>query len=143
MFDDDNVQNDSWEGEGVFTEKIVAHQDQKIDHDLQKRLNKPTKKSIKPKYKDYLKLILDLLEKKEIEAFVPGTFINQDIYDALDEKAQAEVDKTLLNLASMVQQLQYLSDNGAQNSFQLESLVDNIWYTKERIEEVHGDVYKV
>jgi hypothetical protein len=126
-----------------FQKKIKEHQNTEITMEIQDRLNKPLVKNVKPEYKDYLQFILKLIQDKEIDVFVPSTLLHQEKYDVLNDKAKAEIDMTLVNLAQMIQQLQKLFDLNQEESYQLESLVDNIWYTKERIESVHGDVYKV
>ncbi len=127
----------------IYHKIIEEHKEKEITSDMQERLNKPLEKEVKPKYRDYLKFILDLIERKEIDLYRPDTFINKDIYNDLRPEIKSKADITLVNITNMVRQLNYLYEKGEENSFQLENLVDNIWYTKERIEQVHGDVYKV
>jgi len=126
-----------------YKSKIDSYKNQEISAQTQERLNTPLKKSVQPKYKDYLKLILDLINQGTIDVFNPSSIINTNIYNTLNEQGKADVDKILINLINMVQRMQYLNEKGEENSFQLESIVDNIWQTKEKIEQKHGDVLKI
>lgn len=132
-------------GNSAFQKVIKEHQDTDISESTQQELNKPLGTQISDDKKDYIKEILKLLDSKEIDPFVPETILNKKIYDALSEENKGKVDTTLRNLADMLRMVKELYEKEGADNFQVESMIESIKLTKDRIESQSdiGDVYKV
>ena len=124
-------------------EIIKKYENLIIDPDTQKMLNKPTEDAtgFNAGHEDFLKTLMDKIEKGEINVHTPQTLFNHAVYDKLSENEQEQTDLTAINLMSMIRQIEYLWKNDKSATFQIQNLVETVFQMKSRFEEKHGDVY--
>ena len=60
----------------------------------------PSQEDVNEEDKKFMKLVLDLIERKELDLYQPSTFINHAVYDKLDEKHQKKVEFATQAIAS-------------------------------------------
>lgn len=115
------------------------------DPQTQKILNEPIAKpgGLSAEDQSFLNLILDKVDKKEINLLIPSSLINQSVYDSLSEELQGKVDFDAVNLVSTLRNIYDLWKFHQQPTFQIENLVHQVRLTKERLEETSGDVYVI
>lgn len=124
-----------------FVQTVAAAQD--LTHDDQKKAGTPVAGAISKDHRDFLKTLTKLLEDGEIDPYEPRSLLKMDVYESLDEEWQEKADLTLVNCAH---QLRLIADFLASpetpaESLQLQTMVDQLWQTKQQIEE-HHDVFK-
>jgi len=115
-----------------------------LGEDAQKHAGKAIAGSMKPEIEAFLNDLLGLLEKGDIVAADPKTFLNHAIYDALAQKDKDSTDLALINLGHMLEDvIQFrLSKLTPDSSPQLETMIAALLQMKTRIEEKVGDVFK-
>lgn len=116
-----------------------------IDPETQKKLNTPLQKSTGLSDADqaFLNLISDKVDRGEIKLMSPSSLINHAVYDKLSEENQGKVDFDAVNLASTLRNIYDLWKFYQQPTYQIEYLVHQVRLTKERLEEISGDVYVI
>ena len=116
-----------------------------IDPAIQKMLNQPLKKetALSPEDQAFLNLIEEKVAKKEINLLTPSSLINHAVYDKLPSEKQGKVDFDAVNLATTLRNLHGLWQATKTPTFQIENLVHQVRVTKERLEEISGDVYVI
>ena len=115
-----------------------------IDEATQRNLNTPLQDStgrLDGKDQEFLNLIISLIDDKKIDLYQPSTLINNAVYDKLDEQEQGKVDLEAMNMLTAIREIKGLYDNGYKETFQMENIVHRLRITKERLEEVSGDVF--
>ena len=115
------------------------------DSATQKRLNEPI---INPKglSADDQKFLNDIVAKVDggrINLLQPSSLINHAVYDLLLPEKQGKVDFDALNLLTTVRNIYQLWNMFKQPTFQIENLVHQVRITKERLEQISGDVYVI
>ena len=103
----------------------------------------PVSGAMDPKYQEFLAVLTDLLERGEIDPYEPQSFLKPDVYASLSDDWKEKADLALINLANQVRQIQtfLVSKDTPDESPQLETMVEQLWEMKQRIEE-HHDVFK-
>lgn len=116
-----------------------------IDPKTQQKLNSPLTKggALSGENQAFLNLIIDKVEKKEINLLSPDSLINHSIYDALPEEKKGKVDFDAVNLASTLRNIYNLWMIDKNPTYQIENLLQQVRLTKERLEEISGDVYVI
>lgn len=119
-----------------------AHKD--LPEDAQKQAGKAIAGTMKPEIEAFLNELLQLLEKGDIEAADPKTFLNRTVYAELPQQEKDSIDLALLNLGHMLEGVIdfRLSKLTPDSSPQLETMIMELLQTKTRIEEKAGDVFK-
>ncbi len=114
-----------------------------IDPQTQKKLNDPliNPKGLTPEDQTFLDLVVSKVEKGEINLMQPSSLINHAIYDQLPPEKQGKVDFDAVNLATTLRNIYDLLQVYHQPTYQIENLVHQVRLTKERLEEISGDVY--
>lgn len=131
------------------SDKLKKALDQFAEADLseakQKKMGQPVQdpEAVTEDEKKYYETVVELITSGEVDVLVPESLINKKAYDKLDDLAKGKVDLTLLNLCSFLRQIKQLLDEGQAQTFQISTLVRSVWRTKEAVEQVYGDVYKV
>lgn len=122
---------------------VLTNQNVEISPQTQETLNKPLKHAgdIGEKDHEFLALLVEKIEKGEIKLFEPSTLINSAVYNNLDERAKGKVDYDAFNLLATIREIYNLWKQGEHDSYQVENLVHRIRVTKERLEELGGDIY--
>ncbi|MEK7524373.1 MAG: hypothetical protein AAB588_05095 [Patescibacteria group bacterium] len=124
----------------------MANTDQnQINPETQKILNQPLQKKAGLSAEDqaFLNLVVDRVDRGEIKLLQPDTLINHAIYDALPEEQKGKVDFDAVNLASTLRNIYDLWKAEPIATFQIENMVRQARLTKERFEEISGDVYVI
>ncbi|HRY91035.1 MAG TPA: hypothetical protein P5229_01695 [Candidatus Gracilibacteria bacterium] len=127
-------------------QKILLRHDQiQIDPGTQEMLNKPLDiaENIDKVDMDFLQMMINKIEKKELDLYKPETLINHAVYDKLDEMAQGKADYDALNLLSTIREIYRLWQSGERETYQIIYLVHKVRLTKERLEELGGDIYTI
>lgn len=115
-----------------------------LPEDSQKQAGKPAAGAMGDEHESFLETVLKLLKSKSIDPADPATFLNVDVYDALSQKEKDAIDLALVNLATMLTHVVEfrLSEKTPDSSPQLQTMIEQLWQTKSRIEEKAGDVFK-
>jgi len=118
--------------------------DPAIDQETQKRLNQPIARpaGLSPKDLAFLNDVVAKVENGEIKPLAPSSLINHLVYDGLTPEQQGKVDFDAVNFLNTIRTIYDLwKYSNQQATFQIENLVHQVRVTKERLEEVSGDVY--
>ncbi len=123
--------------------KILEHANAEISPQTQAVLNKPLGHpgGIKETDKEFLAMLIEKIEKKEIELYRPSSLYNIAVYDKLSEAGKAKAELDAFNMLATIREIYKLWQTGDQGTYQLENLVHKIRVTKERLEEAGGDIY--
>lgn len=123
-----------------FVAKVANAKDLTVDE--QKKAGTPVSGAMDSEYVHFLATLKTMLKDGEIDPFDPKSFLKMDVYNGLDEEWQDKADITLQNIAGQLRMLsQYLAGDNPEESPQLKTMVDQLWQTKQVIEE-HHDVFK-
>ncbi len=146
MADQQATQNSSENGQNKNKgngSKILAYQNQDISADTQLMLNKPTEhpEDLDPKDLAFLTMLMEKIDKGEINLYRPSTLLNYAVYDKLDETGKGKADFDAMNLLGTIREIRKLWNLGLRNTYQIENLTHRIRVTKERLEEIGGDIY--
>jgi len=114
-----------------------------VSDEAQKNLNKPLDDDtgFNEGHEEFLKMLIEKLETKEIDPHLPRSLYNKEVYEKLSEDEQDAVDLSAVNIISIVRQLDSLWKLDQKATFQIQNLVDTIFQMKSKFEEKHGDVY--
>lgn len=109
----------------------------------QKKAGQPTNGDMGDRHKKFVADLAGMIEKGEIDPLRTETFVNKDVYDALEQEWKAKTDLALPNIATILTHIIgfYLSKQTPDAAPQLENMIESLWIMKERIEE-HADVFK-
>lgn len=109
----------------------------------QEELNKPLKddSGVDPKDMDFLKMLVQKIDNKEIDLLVPGTLINHPVYDGLEEVARGKADVDAYKMLSTIRDIYKLWQLGDKESYQIQYMVNKIRIYKEELEERGGDIF--
>lgn len=140
---DDKTNNQAQKSGSSLGSKILQYKDQDIAPDTQAMLNKPIEhpEELDIDDKKFLTMLMEKIDKGEIDLYRPSTLLNFSVYDKLDEKAKGKADFDALNLLGTIREIRKLWNTGERNSYQMENLTHRIRVTKERLEEIGGDIY--
>lgn len=90
---------------------------------------------------EFLNMVMDKVERGEINLLDPNTLLNNKVYDKLGEEAKGKADFNALNLLATLRQIKSLWDLDKRDSFQIQNLVRQVKMTKERLEAEGGDIF--
>lgn len=121
----------------------MGSQQIQIDPDTQKRLNEPLAKSggLSTQDQAFLSSILEKVDSHKIDLFRPSSLINTPVYEKLSEEQQAKVEMDAFNLIATLRTIYDLWKYYQTPTFQIENLVHSVRLTKERLEEISGDIF--
>ncbi len=124
-----------------FAQQIAAGHTLTLDE--QKKAGAPIGGQMEEKHRDFLKLIKSLIESGEIDPYAPKTFLKEDVFQSMPEEWQDKTDLTLQNLAGLLKQIYdlYISKQTPDEAPQYQTMIEQLWQMKERIEEQY-DVFK-
>lgn len=122
----------------------TIQQNPELTPEEQKKIGQAVEGKMGSEHTNFLKHVIDLLDRKEIDAYNPSSLLNQDVYDGLDDEWQARVDKALPNITDQLRRIEgfYRSTATPNSSPQLETMIEHLWQMKQQIEE-HHDVFKI
>ena len=125
-----------------FVSTIAQHHD--LSEDAQKKAGQATGTDMDAKHKTFLAELIAMLDRKEIDASTPSSFLKQNNYDALAEEGKNAVDYALMNLADQLRRVEWYfrSTTTPNASPQLQTMIEHFWDMKSRLVEKYGDVLK-
>ena len=116
-----------------------------IDPAVQKKLNEPlvNPKGLSQEDQAFLNSLIAQVDDGKINLMQPSSLLNHKIYDALTPEKQGKVDFDAVNLLTTLRNIYWLWKTYQMPTYQIENLVHQIRLTKERLEEISGDVYLI
>ena len=123
--------------------KILQQAGVELSPKAQEALGKPLGHpgGLSDKDKEFLNLIVQKIDKKEINLYQPSSLFNHAIYDKLTEQAKNKAEIDAYNMLGAIRDIYRLWQADHRSTYQLENLVHRIRVTKERLEEAGGDIY--
>ena len=114
-----------------------------VNDETQKMINTPESDptGIEDSDLEYIEKVINMIDSKRIDPFVPATLLNLPVYEELGEDAKSAVDINGFNLLAEIRQIKVLWDSGDRDSFQIQNLVHRMRMTKQRVEKEYGDCY--
>jgi hypothetical protein len=94
-------------------------------------------------HKRFAVTISTLLESGKIDVTKPETFLNQSVYDGLNQEWKSKTDLAMVNIATLLGHIYdfYKSKQTPDACPQLATMIEQLWEMKQRIES-HADVFK-
>ncbi len=114
-----------------------------LSEDAQKKAGKSNGAKMPDEHETFMKKILKMLDKKEIDPRDPQSFLKMSVYNDLDDEWRGKVDRTLPNLADLLRIIVEfrVSKETPDESPELQTMIEHLWQMKERIEKDY-DVFK-
>lgn len=112
-----------------------------VDVQTQKELNEPLKYNGSSQNKDFLEMLVKLINEGKIQIYKPATLINHEVYDKLDQTAQGKADYEAVNMLMVIREIKGLYDAGYKETYQIDNLVERLRVSKERLEVQGGDLF--
>jgi hypothetical protein len=122
----------------------LADQHKDLSVEAQIKAGQATGSDMAQKHKEFLAMLIAMLDRKEMDPYVPSSMLNQADYDKLDELGRSAVDVAVLNLADQLRRIEgyFRSTQTPNASPQLQTMIEHFWDMKTRLEEKYGDVLK-
>jgi hypothetical protein len=122
----------------------IMEQNQGLPEDEQKKIAAAIPGAMGDDHTDFVKIIARMITEKEIDVTIPETFLHKDMYEKLDEQSRAQVDLAMVNIADLLRHIAefYMSPETPDASPQLQTMIEQLWQMKERVEQQYGDVFK-
>lgn len=123
-----------------FIQQVAEAKDLTVDD--QRKAGTPVAGTISSDHRSFLKTIQKMLDSGEIDPYEPRSLLKMDVYEGLSEEWQEKTDLALMNLAHQLRMIaEFLaSPETPAESLQLQTMVDSLWQTKQKIEQ-HHDVF--
>lgn len=112
-----------------------------VDAQTQKELNEPLKYNGSSQNKDFLEMLVKLINEGKIQIYKPDTLINHEVYDKLDQTAQGKADYEAVNMLMVIREIKGLYAAGYKETYQIDNLVERLRVSKERLEVQGGDLF--
>lgn len=90
---------------------------------------------------EFLNMVMDKVDKGEINLIDANSILNNKVYDKLSDEAKGKADFDGMNILAILRQIKSLWDLDKRKSFQIKNLVHQVRLTKERVEAKCGDVF--
>lgn len=110
----------------------------------QKKMGQAKSGKMGDEHNEFLNAILAMLDKGEIDAYVPQSLLNKAVYNSLNDEWKGKTDLTLVNIATQLQNIVIFrqSKHTPDEAPILEQMIEELWQMKQRIED-HYDVFKI
>ena len=112
-----------------------------VDEKTQKELNTPLRHDGTTQNKEFLEILIKMISEGKINLYQPGSLINHSVYDKLDDAAKGKADLEATNMLTAVREIKGLHDAGYNDTYQMDNLVEQLRVTKERLENIGGDLF--
>ncbi len=124
-----------------FTTLMGAHAN--LPEEQQKQAGQAIAGNMGDEHRNFLQTVIGMIDRKEIDSAQPQSLLNHDVYDALSEEWKEKVDLALINIADQLRLIEefYRSTRTPNESPQLQTMIEQLWQMKQRIEE-EKDVFK-
>lgn len=118
-------------------------QNQNLPEREQKKAGQAIGGDMDEEHANFLQTLIGLLDRKEIVSSDPQSMLKREVYDKLPQEWKDKVDLALLNIAQQVRLIEefYRSKETPNSSPHLQTMIEQLWQMKERMEEEH-DVFK-
>ncbi|TSC79604.1 MAG: hypothetical protein G01um101425_535 [Candidatus Peregrinibacteria bacterium Gr01-1014_25] len=126
----------------TFSQSIAQHQD--LSEAKQVKAGQAIAGGMRDEHATFLKRVMELLDSKEIDSSKPESLLNASVYDALPQEWKDKTNLALINLADQLRLIEefYRSTKTPNSSPHLETMIEQLWNMKERIESNGYDVFK-
>lgn len=110
----------------------------------QKSAGAPIQGKLEDEHLNFLKTIRCLTESGEIDPYNPKSLLKEEVYSKLDQEWIDKTDMALINISRLLQKIYelYISKHTPDESPQYQTMIEDLWQMKQRIEE-HHDVFKI
>jgi len=114
-----------------------------LTEEQEQSAGQPVKGYIEEEHRHFLGTLFELIDNGEIDVSDQQSFLKKTVYDALDEEWKDKTDLALVNIANQIKLIDAFrkDENNPDESPQLQTMVEQLWQMKQRIEE-HYDVFK-
>ncbi len=114
-----------------------------LSEEDQKKVGKAPGGKMTKEHEDFLKMIIKLLDEKQIDTSNPDSMLNTDVYESMPQEWKGKTDLALFNMADQIRCIEdfFRSKQTPNEAPQLESMIEELWQMKQRI-EVKYDVFK-
>ena len=121
----------------------LAKKHQNLSEDDQKKAGQAIAGKMTKEHEDFLKLLITLLDEKQISSSDPQSFIKREVYDTMPQDWKGKVDVALRNIGDQIRHIEefFRSKKTPNESPQLQTMISHLWQMKQRIEEKY-DVFK-
>lgn len=125
----------------IFLQNVAAQKELTEEEELS--AGKPVEGKIDAEHKAFLKTIFGMIDKGEISVDDQQSLLHEDVYEKLTDEWKDKTDLALVNIVSQLRLIDtFRKDaNTPDESPQLQTMVEQLWQMKQRIEEEH-DVFK-
>ena len=124
--------------------KDLYHEHKDLPADEQVKAGKAIGGDMSDEHADFLKTLIKLIDSKKITLGDTKSFLNADVYEKLPQESQDKVDLAILNVADQLRLINdfYRSEATPDSSPHLQTMIEQLWQMKSRLEEQLGDVFK-
>lgn len=124
-------------------QKLQQYQNAVISNEVQQELNKPLAAAgvIDPRDLEFLQTVMEKVDKGDINLYRPATLLNIPVYEKLSEEARGKADFDAVNLLATIRDIRRLWNMGDRETYQMQNLTHRIRLTKERLEQLGGDIF--
>lgn len=140
----DQVQKPKFIGDKAATQQLLLMAkagDSAIQGQME--INKPLKMDnpLEQVNEDFLNLVMEKVDQKQIDLYGPQTLLNQEIYQKLTENEQDQIDIYAVNMLSTIRRMRDLCSAEQKYTYQMQNLIEEFRLRKEATEKTFGDVF--
>lgn len=127
---------------GMADMASLYRQHKDLPEDAQKKAGKAIAGAMGAEHETFLKMILALLDAGTLDPSNPECLLKKDVYKKLSAEWKTKIDRALPNIARQLALIIdfRLSKETPDSSPHLETMIEQLWQMKQRIEETH-DVF--
>lgn len=122
----------------------LAKEHQNLPESEQKAAGRAIAGAMDDEHKNFLQTISRMINEKEIDVAKPETFLKRENYDVLKEADRSQVDLSMVNIVDLLRHIAefFFSKQTPNESPHLQTMIEQLWQMKERVETKYGDVFK-
>lgn len=127
-----------------YVSTIAQHSGDELSVTEQKKIGQPIGDDMDEEQKQFLALLIGMIDREEIDVRVPSSFLKHENYDRLPEKIRSKIDVMLVNMADELRKIEefFRSKETPNAAPQLQTMIQFFKAKKEKTEKVYGDVFK-
>lgn len=122
-----------------------------LNPEMQAKANKPAidPSGFDQETKDFLRTTMAQVMDGKIDTYKPSSLLKLEVYEQMDESAQADADQTAFLFCNKLREIKGLMDISggdklyAEPTYQIKHLVAELKFYKEEYEKAHGDVFVI